>query len=395
MSESTSADNVFLRENQRVSSSEILQALASGQAIKLLRCTVSGELDCNRLLLNEESFDLANMAIAEEGERRILTLSQPVLFRECTFEGDVCFGPPWEKPNTLKILFEQDVVFNLSVFCGQTRFSETEFRGLAGFDGCSFQRVASFTQAQFCGRTMFRTCWFEGYGLFNEARFFADSRFTNTSFSKGANFTRVRFENRADFAGVYSRSKSVPITGGIVFARKRFGDEETFWRFIKQTCQEAGHYQQAGDCFYEERCASFWGRFRGANYEQLSLGRKFRRCLAGFRLLPELILVRWLFGYGERPIRVLLAALLVIFLCGVYYSSDAAHIIYRENPEYQFHFLDGLYFSTVTFTTLGLGDIYPERADTLTRMITMAEALSGACLMALFIVSLSKRFSRG
>ncbi|MHC5180057.1 MAG: potassium channel family protein [Planctomycetota bacterium] len=57
-------------------------------------------------------------------------------------------------------------------------------------------------------------------------------------------------------------------------------------------------------------------------------------------------------------------------------------------------FIEGLYYSTVTFTTLGFGDFYPA-ADMLTRVVTMFEALSGACLMALFVVTLSKRFSRG
>jgi uncharacterized MnhB-related membrane protein len=57
--------------------------------------------------------------------------------------------------------------------------------------------------------------------------------------------------------------------------------------------------------------------------------------------------------------------------------------------------MDGLYFSTITFTTLGFGDMYPAYEHLLTRCIAMAEALSGACLMALFVVALSKRYSRG
>jgi len=46
----------FQRENQRVSASEILQAIAANQEIRLYRCTISGELDINRLLLNDENF---------------------------------------------------------------------------------------------------------------------------------------------------------------------------------------------------------------------------------------------------------------------------------------------------------------------------------------------------
>jgi len=242
---------------------------------------------------------------------------------------------------------------------------------------------------------MFRTVSFEGYGLFNETRFLSNTRFTNTGFNKGANFTSARFEGRTDFSGVYSRSKSVPIYEGVVFVRKCYGDEESFWRFIKQTCQEAGHYQQAGECFYRERCASFWGRFRGAHFDRLSPRKKCGRCIAGIRLLPELLLGRWLFGYGERPTRVLIASLLIILVCGFFYGSQFSHLVCRDNPQRIFDIMDGLYFSTVTFTTLGFGDIYPEPANMLTRLVAMAEAMSGVCLMALFIVSLSKRFSRG
>jgi hypothetical protein len=246
---------------------------------------------------------------------------------------------------------------------------------------------------------MFRTTIFEGYGLFNEAQFEADTRFANTCFGKGVNFKDVTFNNSCDFSGVYSRHKSVPIYDNISFARHYFGDDASFWRFVKQVCQEAGYYQQAGECFYRERCAHFWHRFRGTNYEKLSAYRKVGRWLLGIRLLPEFVLGRLLFGYGERPIRVLVAGALIVLICGIFYSSPAAHLAYQyglENSQQPDHlkFMEGLYYSTVTFTTLGFGDIHPA-PDILTRIITMLEATAGACLMALFVVTLSKRFSRG
>ena len=247
---------------------------------------------------------------------------------------------------------------------------------------------------------MFRTATFEGYGLFNEAVFTGDTRFANSSFGKGVNYTQAQFQNHCDFSAVYSRSKAVPVYEGASFTRKRFGDEESFWRFIKQTCQEAGYYQQAGECFYSERCAHFWQKFRGLNYEKLSVGKKFLRWVMGIRFLPELILGRFLFGYGERPVRVLAAGAIIILLCAIFYQSDLACLTYRVDPQQKLEFFDGLYFSTITFTTLGLGDIYPNidpevGSDWLTRVVTMFESLSGASLMALFVVCLSKRFSRG
>lgn len=385
--------------NTKVSADSILQALVDGAAVHLDNCQIEGVLDLNLLFSDDSPFNTDKLQVIISESSKTLVFFQPVHFNSCTFEGDVVFSGPWEKPESLNVCFEEDVLFNSSVFMGQTRFSCTQFKKLAGFDGCTFHRVCAFRNAVFHGLTLFRTVGFEGYGLFNSARFSGDTRFVNTCFGKGVNFSDVTFENNSDFSGVYSLRKSVPVYSGIMFTRNRFGDDASFWRFVKQVCQEAGYYQEAGECFYRERCASFWHRFRGAGYEKLSPVKKAGRCLLGTRLLPEFILGRLLFGYGERPIRVLGAGAVIIVLCALFYSSNAAHIAFqygleRAHPSDPLTFFEGLYYSTVTFTTLGFGDIYPD-ANLFTRVITMLESLAGACLMALFVVSLSKRFSRG
>jgi hypothetical protein len=389
----------FEKEKTTVEARQLLQVIASGQEVRLVQCQIVGELDLNLLLEPDLDFDLSHVQITGDDQSRTMVLSQSLHFNSCIFESDVVFSGTWEHQDQLRIVFEQDVLFNSSHFKGQCRFTHAEFKDVAGFDGCRFDRVCSFAKALFHKRAMFRTTEFEGYGLFNETHFIDDTRFANTSFGKGANFTRARFDHRCDFAGVHSRSKAVPIYEGVRFTRKYFGDCESFWRFIKQACQEAGYYQQAGECFYQERCAHFWLKFRGINYHRLSYPRKLMRWAGGIRLLPELFFGRLLFGYGERPVRVLIAAAIIIIACGFFYSSDYASLLARSelgefNPKDIGPF-QGLYFSTVTFTTLGLGDIYPEGGDSLTRLVTMIESLSGICLMSLFVVCLSKRFSRG
>ncbi len=386
----------FQRENQRISASEILQAIASGQEVKLHRCTITGQLDVNRLFVKDESFDSSNLDVSVADEKMTLTLPEPMTFDSCTFEDNVLFAPPWDRPDQLEVIFKADVVFNSSVFCGQTRFSKTLFCSLVSFDGCTFNRIAAFRSVIFCAGAKYRTVAFKGYALFNDAVFRSEAGFTNTCFSRGGNFTNVRFEGRTDFAGVHSESKSVPVYESVWFARRRYGDDETFWRFIKQASQEAGYYQLAGESFYNERCAHFWRKFRGPNYDRLSPLQKITKTILGTRLLPELILGRWLFGYGERPVRVLVASVLIILVCGMFYSSPYAELSYRADPAPTgWSFMDGLYFSTITFTTLGFGDMYPAYHHQLTRCVAMAEAVSGACLMALFVVALSKRYSRG
>jgi len=383
------------QENNSVTATDILTAIAAGEDIRLTRCRISGVLDMKVLIGENPPCSIEVLNRSKAGDTDVIILSQSLYFNSCTFENDVIFAGTWERPELLRIVFEKDVIFNSSLFEGQTRFSNAEFKGLAGFDGCIFNRVSSFRKVLFGGRTMFRTVSFEGYGLFNDSVFVNDTRFANSSFCKGANYTNAQFRFRSDFAAVYSRSKAVPIYDGISFTRKRFGDDESFWRFIKQSSQEAGYYQQAGDCFYRERCGHFWQKFRGSGYEKLTAGGKIRRWISGCRLLPELIFGRYLFGYGERPTHVLVAGVVIILLCGLFYSSDFAHLTYQLEEQPEISWFDGLYFSTITFTTLGYGDIYPTGTDWLTRMITMFESLSGICMITLFVVSLSKRFTRG
>ncbi|MBN1815727.1 MAG: potassium channel family protein [Sedimentisphaerales bacterium] len=386
----------FHRENQRVTSNDLLQAIAGGEEVRLDHCTISGELDLNRLFVKEEDFDTTSLSVRLDGVRRTITISMPMAMNSCTFENDVFFAPPWDRPGELSIVFQREVVFNSSRFSGQARFSGAVFNRIGSFDGCTFDRVSCFRGTHFIGRGMFRTVTFNGYGLFNGAVFEHEAFFNNTCFSKGGNFTRVHFKGRTDFAGVYSHSKSVPIYESVRFLRKSYGDDESFWRFIKQASQEAGYYQLAGESFYNERCAAFWRCFRGLGYDELPFWKKAFRWISGIRLLPEFILGRLLFGYGERPIRVLLASLLVILMCGFLYASPYAAVYGRGTQMVErLSLMDGMYFSTITFTTLGFGDLYPEGTSLFTRSIAMGEAITGVCLMSLFVVCLSKRYSRG
>jgi hypothetical protein len=385
----------YQRENQRIVATEILQAIASREDVKLDKCTITGQLDINRLFIKEENFDTSAMSVSITDGAGVFVLDTLVSFNGCTFEDTVCFAAPWDSPGKLQVHFKSDLVFNSSVFCGQARFSKAVFNGLAGFDGCTFNAISTFRGAVFCGRAMFRTVTFNGYGLFDGCSFADEARFVNACFARGGNFTNVRFGGRTDFAGVHSTSKSVPVYESVKFAKRRYGVDETFWRFIKQASQEAGYYQLAGEAFYSERCSNLCRRFFGTNYETISLPRKVGRIFVGTRLLPELIFGRLLFGYGERPIRILIASVIVILLCAVLYALPGAGIVCRDINDYQPKFMDGLYFSITTFTTLGFGDIYPNPAYPPVRALAMFEALCGACLVALFIVSLAKRYSRG
>ncbi|MHC4074914.1 MAG: potassium channel family protein [Planctomycetota bacterium] len=383
---------VFQRDQQNVTASELLQAIADGQQIQLSRCTVTGQLDVNRLFDPTEKFQTDELDSTGGEAARFIMLSQKLVFDKCVFEDNLVFTGPWSRPDSVTVEFVEEVVFNSSHFRAQARFRGAIFHKVASFDGCNFAGVTSFKNVTFRADAKFRTAHFGGYFLCGQALFESSARFTNCHFARGGSFMSVRFLGRIDFNGVYSSSRSVPTYEKIFFGRKKYGEDESFWRFVKQCAQEAGYYHLAGECFYNERCAGLWQKLRGLDYDSLSPIRRAARAVWAVRLLPEFLFGRLLFGYGERPTRVLAASAMIVIFCAFFFALPGA--LESRSADAGHPFMQGLYFSTITFTTLGYGDLYPA-ANGPWRTLAMAEAAAGACLIALFIVCLAKRFSRG
>jgi hypothetical protein len=119
---------------------------------------------------------------------------------------------------------------------------------------------------------------------------------------------------------------------------------------------------------------------------------------------------RWVTGYGTSPWRVLATSAIVIVVSALLYpltggikevvvEGPAAAVTWEINdPEAASRyppswllsvFLKSLYFSVVTFTTLGYGDISP--LGSYARAIAGIEALTGTALMALLVWVLARR----
>ena len=383
----------FHREKQNVSANQLLQALIDGDNILLNQCTITDSLDINRLFDENEKFQTEKLEIQQTPNCKIITLSQSIVFDKCTFEENVVFAGPWSQPDSIGVNFKENIVFNSSIFNAQTRFRNATFEGLASFDGCTFGGVITFRNASFQKDAKYRTVAFKGFVLFGDAVFGNSAKFTNSHFARGADFSNVEFRSETDFSGAYSSSRSVPTCDSVYFAYQKHGDDESFWRFVKQSAQEAGHYQLAGECFYKERCSRLQKKVRGPYSKQaLSSSKKLIKTITAVRLLPELIFGKMLFGYGERPARVLIASALIILFCAFFYCAPNA--LSSRTGTIEPSFMQGLYFSTITFTTLGYGDLYPA-TDSTSRIVAMTEAVSGVFMMALFVVCLAKRFSRG
>ncbi len=297
--------------------------------------------------------------------------------------------------------------FNGITFNGQTDFENARFNGVAYFQDAKFEEEANFQNVKFIKRAFFRRARFKDVANFKGALFRKITLFTGAQFNRGANFWKVTFEGITDFhKATFEDIVIFPPPFGLPFISSIFHsylNEIQAYRLAKQAAQDHGAYQLAGRYHFAERCATNNQYFK-------DFAEKWNPKIIVVALL-ELFFARLLFGYGEKPQNPLIAAGVVIFLWAIFFwhfggiepvKANNIHLnqetamtsVSPANPEVQSRsFGECLYFSIVTFTTLGYGDMRPTD-DLRHRLLAGSEALLGVAIMALFIVSLARKYTR-
>jgi hypothetical protein len=202
----------------------------------------------------------------------------------------------------------------------------------------------------------------------------------------------------------------------------------TTYRMLRAAYQAAGQRQEASECYYNERkferksfyrpYGEYSGPFPRLPYRgQFSEARRnfekgyfdkaklrsiyllivrarlniLRRPGTLFMLLRSKI--RWLvslfeellWGYGERPMRIVLCMALAIMTYAWAYHALPWPTL-KNAPA---GWLDDFYFSAVTFTTLGYGDILP--ATGVLKLVCASEALVGGLSLGLIVAGFSNK----
>lgn len=93
-------------------------------------------------------------------------------------------------------------------------------------------------------------------------------------------------------------------------------------------------------------------------------------------------------GYGERPVRTASLFFVIIFSFALAYLQ--CDVKAPEGPVQDLG--TALYFSTITFTSLGYGDILP--VSNVARLLTSCEALLGVFMISLFVFVFCRRMER-
>ena len=216
---------------------------------------------------------------------------------------------------------------------------------------------------------------------------FAQSRFArlfqdfDNRYSAPVSFEFAHFDSGAYFAGTESADRftvrGVAFGDAIEFDGVGFGftkDEQQAHLLASRAQQQAGNQQAS---------LKHWRLYRRAQ-------RKDKHVL--LRVL-EFVFLDLTCGYGTIWERVLLTWCSVILLSTVFYWwFEGLYETQKDGtPKRLTRTLNSLpqclYFSVVTFTTLGYGDL---RARGHARTVAALEALLGACLLSLFVVVLSR-----
>lgn len=197
-----------------------------------------------------------------------------------------------------------------------------------------------------------------------------DAVFSEETILKDANLFQCELEN-STIKNAQNQLDKIAIQE----REKKYSEARDVYLILKNYFREEGMYDTSGEYYYRERVME-----RACNRENREWGKWFLN-----HLLEEVA------GYGERPGRVVMCWVAIILLSAAIYLGFEGIMVgndigYVPNPR------EALYFSGVTFTTLGFGDLAPKPG--VFQLFAFGEALLGAIFMAMFIFVFARKMTR-
>ena len=382
---------MYEKHGEVISARTFLEALQGDAGrVVLTNCVIEGVVDIfstdlerdehNRILL-KKSLTCIGCTFRNIVNFRAVVFQQEVDFRRTLFEGildldeAVLYGPCAFR----EAIFQRRADFHSAMFRRSASFWRARFNDVADFHGVQFRENAVFHEANFHNEVNFRRVLFQGTLDCTGTLFPELTTFSNATFLGPANFTGAQFINVAAFRDV----QYIPDT--FLHAAKARLSREQFHPV--QFYLDSRHIDEVANPFFKRYVADqqFIRAFRQAN--------------------PVLArLWKWSSDYGRN---------LGLWACWSLFFVILFAFAYLPFPEWmptwvqdwtpRFHqttgfysgrtltFSDCFYFSVVTFTTLGFGDVVADNAPA--RFVVALEVIFGYVMLGGLISIFSNKLA--
>jgi len=200
----------------------------------------------------------------------------------------------------------------------------------------------------------------------------AESDLSETDFLKAV-FSNIKFWHvrltDAKFITRHSFIGKAPINEtGLLSASEAY-------RSLKQYFMSQGRYDDAS-----------WASFKEESLQRRHLFKaKKISCIPWF-------VMELLCGYGEKPYRVIVSSLAIISGYCLLYAATGALKMPEDIAGRGFRIWDYLYFSIITYTTVGYGDLSPKLMP-FSQMLAASEGFTGVFMMGLFVFTLARKYA--
>lgn len=371
-----------------------------------------------------------------EGDTRIneCTFREAFSVDRTTFDQEVRMGGTEfdDEADFYRATFHEDLNLKRTNFRGQATFWKAEIPETARFNDATFHPLDSafhqlheldLSNANFTDATL-RDVNLEASELTKAKLFGADLRGCRLH---GAVLTDSRIDDRTRFLGAPS-STPFSVTGLVRFWNKprcvydpayegvSVGEDadaqrnraKSTYRAIEEIAGAASRPALQSMCFvnrqdihrrtYRDDLRTGLRREDGLRESSSAAGLRngLYRTLKLFQW-ARAELSRWTLLYGESPWRIIATGLVVVLVFALLYPlgglepASGEPVTYETIAEQPALLFDSIYFSTLTFTTLGMGDYQPSGVA---QVLTTLQTATGAVLVALLVFVFGRRTAR-
>jgi len=277
-------------------------------------------------------------------------------------------------------------------------FSESIFKRKADFSNLVFKKNIKFNYTIFKNQVQFKNSIFIENCTLNKTSF--NKKFLDNKVFKGVKFQGQDLviknaENFPRMDGIVFNDYSKIIFDNIDYEKKDYRHGKLNYRIARNQALKIGDYERIGHYYYNERYYSS-KLMKSTDYAKYSeyLGEKFFDTIAKYTT-----------GYGEKPWNILIVIVFIISLFAFFYlflgveNLDHKLISLNLNKLNTYSlkdifnkYIDLWYFSMVTFSTLGYGDLIVTTG--LGKFVASVEVLLGISCGAIWTSLIIKRMLR-